>query len=248
MHRVMSLILIVIIVWGSDGALSQPITHQYFGVGVYQSTFDSQDVHYQEAFLSGSEAITLSSNDDDDTGWQLVYGYQFRKHWGVEAQLFDSGDFVQAGPRRVDDLDIVFFPGTDEQFFGSLSFNGQTTSTNNIRGFSIVGTAVWPVTQGLSVKGKLGLGFVNTTSDLRITSVITEQDIGDLPLAPVSSVDSFEITESDVPIIYGLEANYKIGWKWGIGAFWHRMQGIEGGELNGETDVDMAGVQVLFNY
>lgn len=247
MYLKLSFILITVLLWGTQ-ANAQPVTHVYFGVGGFKTHFERESIAVRDDFFDGTLTTTLAAGDDSDSGWQLVYGYQFRKHWGIEAHFFDAGKYQQDGPRQIDDVTFLFQSGTDEEFTAPLSFGGSASKTTRVRGITVLGAAVWPVTQSFSLKAKLGFSFLSTRSDVQLTSVITEQDLGDLPAEPVATRTSFEQNESDLPIVYGLEASFKVGWDWGIAAFWHRMVDVNSGDLSDTADIDITGVQVTFNY
>ncbi len=251
MYRIISLVLIGVVVWGfiNYEAQAQPVTHMYFGVGGFSSQYDQPQYNYQNAYYDGIETITLAEGDNRDTGWQLVYGYQFRKHFAAETTFFDSGKYQQAGPRSVDDLTLSFVDVDDGSILsGQISYNGSAQTSTRIRGIALSGIAIWPVTQQFSLKAKLGAVFLSTVSQLRITGDLTEDVIQDLPLTAGTRVNRYEQSESSIPLMFGLEASYKVGWDWGVSLFWHRISDVDGGILSGESDLDMAGVQFTLHY
>ncbi|BFM09068.1 hypothetical protein [Halioxenophilus aromaticivorans] len=251
MYRIISVVLIGIVVWGFLGyeAQAQPVTHMYFGVGGFNSQYEKPSYNYVGTYFDAVEAISLAQSTEDDLGWQLVYGYQFRKHFAVEAHFFDGGKYQQAGPRSIDGLTLTFSnPETQQQLVGQISYEGEAKTTTRLRGISAMGVAIWPVTQSFALKAKLGLAFLSTQSELLTTGEITDDVIQGLPLAVGTRVSKYDQNETKVPLMFGLEASYKVGWDWGMSLFWHRVNDVEGGLLSGESDLDMAGLQVTFHY
>ena len=251
MYRIISLVLIAIVVWGFLGyeAQAQPVTHLYFGVGGFNSQFDKPQYNYQGNYFDATETITLAEGDNSDTGWQLVYGYQFRKHFAVEGTLFDSGKFEQSGTRQVDDLTLEFINlVTGDTITGQISYGGTAQTSTRIRGVGVTGLAILPVSQQFSLKAKLGLVFLTSASQLRLTGDITDDVVQDLPLDTGTRVSRFEQSETNVPLMFGLEASYKVGWDWGVSLFWHRINDVDGGYLSGDSDLDMAGLTFTMFY
>lgn len=84
--------------------------------------------------LHTENVVTNGQQDTRDTGYKLVGGYQFNKTWAAEFQFFDLGSYrySEAAPAT-----------------GSATVDTQ--------GFAISGVGTWPVTEKISVLGKLGL-------------------------------------------------------------------------------------------
>ncbi|MDO8769379.1 MAG: outer membrane beta-barrel protein [Burkholderiaceae bacterium] len=84
--------------------------------------------------LRSENVVTNGQQDTRDTGYKLIGGYQFNKTWAAEFQYFDLGSYRYSEAA----------PATG-------------TATVDTQGFSISGIGSWPVTEKISVLGKLGL-------------------------------------------------------------------------------------------
>lgn len=130
------------------------------GVGKAYADLDTQDV--TNPLTDARFEVTGSSDDDDDTGWKILGGYQINRHFGVEASWIDLGeyrikaDLGGARPGEVkSDLDL-----------------GST--------FNLGITAGYPFTDRLSAFAKLGMVFwdadAKSTANLATGSATAKDD------------------------------------------------------------------------
>lgn len=227
-----------------SAAWSQAITHLYFGVGGYETTYERDS--NEQGVVAGdfSDTFRLTPVDDTDSGWRILYGYQFRKHFAVEGGYFSSGEFTQTGSREVLNFPVVDVFG--DEF--SVDFGGPATTTTEHQGFTLSGLATWSVTKRLSVKAKLGVAFLTVDSTVRWVDQLPEVDLGDVVLEAVDSRRSVSQTDSHLPIIVGANISYQVTRDWGLTVFAERMVDVEGGLFSDSADIDKLGAQLIYRY
>lgn len=104
----------------------------YVGIGLGQAEANGvcDDIRAIVAGLG-----TVSSCDEKDTAWKLFGGYQFNRHFALEASYFD---------------------------YGSISASGQTFGvpfrlTGDTSAFGVAGVGILPLGNQFSLFGKVGL-------------------------------------------------------------------------------------------
>ncbi len=241
----------------SQSAIAQPITHTYFGVAALNGEYERSGTFNQDDFalsgfdISGFESYQLEPQSDEDQGWHLVYGYQFRKHFAVEAQFFDAGEYKQAGVHEFENFPIgnfVIDEETDELGLILESGQGRAVTSVRQRGLAALGVAIWPVTQQFSVRAKLGFALVSNESDIQVRdvrSVFTNE--GEVILENDQRRISGSRTETDLPVVLGVEAKLRWGRDWGLSVFWQRQNSVGGGIFGEDADLDVTGVQLTYH-
>ncbi|WP_317931167.1 hypothetical protein [Halioxenophilus sp. WMMB6] len=254
-------------------AKAQPITHLYFGLAGSESTFEQSAVQASYSYLGGVEAFDLTSSNDEDGGWHLTYGYQFRKHWAVEAQIFDGGKYKMVGSHQVADQYLGYYTLGVLDAGGNVvegdavdvfaSYDGYSVSTVHQQGLSVLGVGILPVTRWLYLKAKLGFGLVSSTSEVKIIDqfpdvlllgsyefdpVTGDPVIADVLFPGGESKRSGTATDTSIPLIYGLEASLRWQRDWDISLFWQVFSEVDGGFFGDSADLETMGVQVTFHY
>lgn len=84
--------------------------------------------------LQTENVVANGRQDTRDTGYKLIGGYQFSKNWAAEFQYFDLGTY------RYSEV----APSTG-------------VATVKTHGMSISGVGLWPVSEQVSLLGKLGV-------------------------------------------------------------------------------------------
>jgi len=246
MKHISGSILLLTLLALAAASQAQPITHIYFGVGGFNVNYEREPSAYTGAFFGGTDTVAVTPEEDNDTGWHLVYGYQFRKHFAVEAQFFDAGKYSQRGTHVVNDAIVSWYnPDYTE---ARISYNGTTTTSVRQRGIAAMGVAILPLTQHFSLKAKLGFGFLNTTSEFRMVDDINADVLVGTPFEPGFYVLDGEQNETDIPLIVGAEASLRLGWDWGVSVFYQKISDVDGGVLSTGADLESAGIQVTFHY
>lgn len=254
-------------------SVAQAITHIYIGAGGFKSEFERDGTSATFDFLGGQESFTLTPENVDDNGWQLTYGYQFRKHFAVEGVLFDAGEFQQRGAHSVDSAllgPFLRFVVDDqeqviedtEEFFHPVSYDGVASTRTSFSGFSVIGVGIWPISQRFSLRAKLGFSFISGTTkysttdafpDVVVEDVLFIDDEGEI-FADDYFIEGSQVRnsgtqrESDIPLVYGLSASYRFTRDLSVEAFWLRQQSVGGGILGRGGDLDVTGAQLIYHY
>ena len=272
MHYIRTVLLVILGGIGS-GVYAQPVTHIYVGVAGLQGEFEREGSSEDFNFFGGTETFSVAPTDSEDKGWAITYGYQFRKHFAVEAQLFDGGEYKQVGTHSVDSAILGVFsryvvddngePTSEtEEFAASVSYQGTAETTVKQRGFSVMGVGIWPVTQQFSLRAKLGFALISSESRVKYVDQFPEVLIEDVLFVDANGVlyeddllyeggkinESVSGTESEIPLLYGVEASFRFGRDWSVEAFWLRQQNVGGGFIGRSADLDLTGAQVTYHY
>ncbi len=165
----------------------------------------------------GSLGFTTSSSmDETDTGWKLFAGYQFNPYFAVEGGYVDLGEFsfstsVTAAPAGYTT--------------GSLSGNVKTKN-----GFLVDAVGIWPVTDKVSVFGKLGAYSMKTE------------------LSASGSSGSLSESSTDSDLHWGIGAGYDFDKNFGARLEWERFNDVGNKDKTGEMNVDLLSVGVVYKF
>jgi OmpA-OmpF porin, OOP family len=118
----------------------------YLGIGLGQAQANGVCDDVREV-VAGTGAGGVTSCDEKDTAWKLFGGYQFNRHFALEASYFD---------------------------YGSITANGQTFGvpfriTGDATAFGVAAVGILPLANQFSLFGKLGL--LRTELDLSASGV-----------------------------------------------------------------------------
>jgi len=101
---------------------------------------------------------------------------------------------------------------------------------------------------GFSVRAKLGFALVSNESDIQVRdvrSVFTNE--GEVILENDQRRISGSRTETDLPVVLGVEAKLRWGRDWGLSVFWQRQNSVGGGIFGEDADLDVTGVQLTYH-
>ena len=140
------------------------------------------------------------SCDDEDTSWKILGGYQINRNFSAELGYTNLGELTASGPG------------------GSLKVE---TSA-----WELVGIGAYPLSNQLSVYGKLGLYRAET----ELTSTI-----------------GLSADETATDITYGFGVRYDFTPAIGVRGEWQRYGDVGGGNI-GNGDVDVLSVGLIFKF
>jgi OmpA-OmpF porin, OOP family len=140
------------------------------------------------------------SCDDEDTSWKILGGYQINRNFSAELGYSNLGEITASGPG------------------GSLSIESNA--------WELVGVGSYPLSNQLSVYGKLGL----YRAEVELTSTVGIS--GD---------------ETATDLTYGVGLRYDFTPTIGVRGEWQRYGDVGGGST-GEGDVDVLSVGVIFKF
>ncbi len=123
--------------WLATGAaLAQPADSGWYGgasVGRSAATID--DARITSGLASQGLAISGISNNDRDTGYKLFGGYQINRNFGVEAGIFDLGNFG---------------------YTATTVPAGLLAGDIRMRGLNLDLVGTWPITERFSALARVG--------------------------------------------------------------------------------------------
>lgn len=226
---------------------SQAITHLYFGAGGFDSQLDQQSVGSSVQFSgtsgdetsSAAEVFALSPLNDSDTGWRLVYGYQFRKHFAFEGGYISAGEYAFEGSRALSDVTFT----SPEESFGPFDTIGPASASVKYQGFTVSGLATWPVTKRLSLKAKLGIALLSVEQTINFDGYLFNETGVDQTFPLRGSTN-----ESQIPFLFGADVSYRVTKHWVLSVYAERMFDLDGTVFGDSSDLDMLGAQLIFRY
>src|SRR5690606_13420794 len=119
----------------SPAALAQD-AGWYAGATAGKSASSIDDARIREGLLNQGLNTTSFAQDERDNAWRLFGGYQFNRHFGLEAGWFALGRFGYTAT-------------TDPA--------GQLSGNVRMRGLNVDLVGTWPLTERLSLLGRAGL-------------------------------------------------------------------------------------------
>jgi len=174
-------------------AATQASAQAYLGASIGQSDID-------EEIAFG--LITSGSVDGKDTAWKLYGGYMLNRSFGIEAAYVNLGAVSYSG-----------------DFFGDPVTDGKVEVT----GFNIAGIGSLPISEQLSVFGKLGL-------------FIWEVEASD-----ITGGAPFSDTADGTDISFGVGVGYNFTRNLGVRAEWEMFQ-ID------ESDASLISIGVVWRF
>ncbi len=153
----------------------------------------------------------VSTCDDTDTAWKLVVGYQFHRHFAIEAGYGDFGKIT----------------GSDT--IGAVAVSGDIKAT----AFEIVAVGLLPVTQELSLYGKIGAARTR----LR----------GNVSASVPGFTFSQSATDHSTDLTFGLGAQYLFTRNIAARAEWQRYDSV-GGDNFGKGDIDVFTAGLYYRF
>lgn len=165
----------------------------YLGISVGQSDID-------EEITAG--LITSGTVDGKDSAWKLFGGYLFTPNLGLEVAYVDLGEVSYSG-----------------SFFGSPVTGG----TVEVNGFNVAALANLPISEQLSLFGKLGLFIWEATA---------RDFTGGAP---------FSTKEDGSDISFGIGLGFNLTRNVAVRAEWERFEAAE-------ADADLISVGLLWRF
>lgn len=153
-----------------------------------------------EANISDINCPAGFTCDDKDTAWRIFGGYQINRTFAAEMGLSDLGEFGRN--------------------------NGPIVLPIESQAWDLVGVASWPLTNQLSIYGKLGLYYADTKANSNIGA----------------SSD-----ETNTDLTFGAGVQYDFTRQVGMRAEWQRYSDVGGGNI-GKSDVDVLSLGVLVKF
>lgn len=147
----------------------------------------------------GVNTVGLSC-DDEDTSWKILGGYQIDRNFSAELGYSSLGELTASGPG------------------GSLKVEASA--------WELVGIGAYPLSNQLSVYGKVGL----YRAEAELTSTI-----------------GLSADETATDLTYGFGVRYDFTPAIGVRGEWQRYADVGGGNI-GDGDVDVLSVGVLFKF
>ena len=156
----------------------------------------------QSRFQDSCDNVPVSC-DDKDVAWKAYAGYQFHRNFAVEGGYFNLGSATASG--------------------------GGISAEARVRGWELLGVAIFPVMNQLALYGKLGVAH----SRLKVSG-------GGFGFAASTTDKSSDFT-------YGLGAQYSVAPNVAARLEWQRYHSV-GDSSTGSDDIDMFSLGVLFKF
>ncbi|WP_460104581.1 outer membrane beta-barrel protein [Sessilibacter sp. MAH4] len=223
---------------------AQAITHWYFGASVAKTSYDLDASDFSRGFSGGEETFQFVGEDQDDTAFQIVYGYQFSRYLAFEGSLFDYGEYDREGSTVFSDVVVVDFLGNTTTVDGT----GTVQASIKHRGFAAAALGIWPISQNFSLKGKLGVSFISSDVDVSTTFNVPAFTLGGVDFPATVIVGREEPDDSQVALNLGIEAEYRWNKDWSVTAFFERNLDVEADFVSEDTDLDLVGIKLLYHY
>jgi OmpA-OmpF porin, OOP family len=141
-----------------------------------------------------------ASCDAKDTAWRVLGGWQLNRHLGAELAYTDFGEFTAS------------FAGIEQRI--------------EVNAFELVAVGTYPLAEGFSLYGKLGL--YRADSDGRT-------NLGD------------SASETNTDFTFGVGGRYDFNRNFGLRVEWQRYSDVGGGAFE-KDDIDMLSVGVIWKF
>lgn len=126
--------------------------YYYGGISLGQSRAKIDEPRITATLLNGGLATTSMSRDEHDTAYKVFGGYQFNKNFAVEAGYFNLGKF-----------------GFSATTVPAGTLNGQI----KLQGVNLDLVGLLPVTDSLSVIGRVGAQYANARDSFSGTGAVS---------------------------------------------------------------------------
>ena len=199
----------------------------YIGLNAGLSNADLDEEALDQAVLAAFDiaGITVvdgvSSVDDPDTSISLVAGYRFSRHFAIEASYLDAGEMTYQASGSA-----VIPP------FASVA--ADTRVSAEATGFTLSAIGSWPISQRWELFGRAGLFFANTKYRFGVS------------LADVS--EGFSESDSSQEILFGVGVGAHLTDRWSLRAQFTRLTDVGDEDTFGESDVDIASLEVTYSF
>jgi len=138
--------------------------------------------------------------DPKDTAWRILGGWQLNRHFGAEIAYTDFGEFSAS------------FAGVDQKIEANA--------------FELVGVGTYPLAEGFSLYGKLGLYRADSEGSTSLGDSASETNTG---------------------LTFGIGGRYDFNRNFGLRVEWQRYSDVGGGEFE-KDDIDMLSVGVIWKF
>ena len=138
--------------------------------------------------------------DAKDTAWRILGGWQLDRHFGAEFAYTDFGEFTAS------------FAGIEQRI--------------EVNAFELVGVGTYPLAEGFSLYGKLGLYRADSEG---------RTNVGD------------SASETNTDLTFGVGGRYDFNRNFALRIEWQRYSDVGGGEFE-KDDIDMLSVGVLWKF
>jgi OmpA-OmpF porin, OOP family len=155
------------------------------------------------------------STDEKDTGWKIFGGYKFNRNFAVEAAYMDLGDFNARTTATLPPLVPTPTPLT-------LTFKVKEL-------FNIAAVGILPITNQVSVFGKLG-GY-RAKTELRASAVSTASN-----------------SDTNTDFFFGLGVGYDFTRNLGIRAEWEKFKKVGDKDETFQGDVDFYSLGFIYRF
>ncbi|MEH6582083.1 MAG: outer membrane beta-barrel protein [Halioglobus sp.] len=189
MNSLLSSALFTLCVLGLSGATAAddaPVSGFYLSANVGQSSVDF-----------GSRFKSAESLDEDDTAYEVLFGYQFENKWSLEAGWLDIGEHGGEGSLEAVNL------GLDDNFLVDAS------GVAEVEGVVLRVGKEFSLTENLSFTAGAGVYFWEQETRWNIGGTLSRQ------------------TTRDEDLVFGLGLDYKIAPKTSVTFGWERQQLLE---------------------
>jgi OOP family OmpA-OmpF porin len=116
----------------------------YIGAGIGRSRGTIDEPRLTNSLSANGAAVTSFSTDERDTGYKLFVGKQLNRYFALELGYFDLGKF---------------------NFHSTTTGNGVLNGEAGFRGANLDLLAQLPLTERLSLLGRVGANYAKATSD-----------------------------------------------------------------------------------
>ncbi len=123
----------------------------YVGGNIGQSRAKIDDARIAAQLLGGGLATNSIANDDKNTAFKLLGGYQFNRNFALEAGYFDLGQF-----------------GYQATTTPAGTLNGRI----KLRGVNLDAVGILPVTEKFSAFGRLGVQYAQAQDNFNSTGAV----------------------------------------------------------------------------
>lgn len=123
----------------------------YVGASVGQSRANIDDARISSGLLGGGFSKTSITDDDRDTGYKILGGYQFNRNFSLEGGYFDLGEFG---------------------FTATTVPVGTLNGNIKLKGLSLDAVGTFPITEKFSVMGRVGLNYAQARDSFTGTGAV----------------------------------------------------------------------------
>jgi OOP family OmpA-OmpF porin len=138
----------------SGAAQAQEANYYYFGLSAGQSHSQLNESDTTRSLFGTGSGASLTGHEQQDTAYKLFGGYQFNRMFAIEGGYFNLGKFS----------------------YGAASPTGTLRGTYEVEGLNLDLVGTVPMTESLSVFGRIGAQYANTHDSFSGTGTLTPVD------------------------------------------------------------------------